>query len=233
MVSDFEQKIKNPKSPVAVDLSHNNSSLLIAFGGIAGALGVPPFEFFNLSKDLNINKIYMRDHQQSWYHRGLPNLAEDIDGIANFLEQNIQQAKPKNLVLVGNSMGAYAAILFGTLINADVVHAFSPQTFIDKENRKKYRDKRWGRQIKKTHKILDEKYFDLNSLLSKKKSNCDINIYYSIKDKLDKLHAEHLIPLPNIKLHAFQQGDHSIVKNLRDSGELKTIVNNSILTTAD
>lgn len=78
MVSDFEQKIKNPKSPVAVDLSHDNSSLLIAFGGIASALGVPRFKFFSLSKDLHINKIYMRDHQQSWYHRGLSSLAEDI-----------------------------------------------------------------------------------------------------------------------------------------------------------
>jgi hypothetical protein len=78
-MSDFEKNIKNPNLSLVSDLSFQNRPLLIAFGGIYGALGIPPFEFYSLTKNIDVNKIYLRDLSQTWYHSGLPGLSDSID----------------------------------------------------------------------------------------------------------------------------------------------------------
>ncbi len=230
MKSEFAVNIKNPKLPVVIDCSVAHNSLLIAFGGISGKMGVTPFEFFNLSKSFDTNRIYVRDFAQSWYHQGLPGIADDIDGIVDFLREKITQSHADKVIMVGNSMGGYAAILFGVLLDADTVHAFSPQTFINKLNRLRYFDRRWRKQIKKTYHIKTKKYFDLKSVLhgSQNKLKCQINIYYSDTHRLDKIHATHLTSFSNVKLNAYEKGGHRLVKHLRDTGELNKIISNSL-----
>jgi hypothetical protein len=78
MTTEFEKNIKDPNLSVIIDLSYKDRPLLIAFGGRLGALVMPPFEFFNLTKKMDINKIYLRDISQTWYHSGL-------HGISKFL----------------------------------------------------------------------------------------------------------------------------------------------------
>jgi esterase/lipase len=51
-----------------------------------------------------------------------------------YLEGIIKINKYDNICFIGNSMGGYAAILFGTLLNIDNIISFAPQTFIDKFN---------------------------------------------------------------------------------------------------
>lgn len=229
MKSEFEKSIENPNSPIAIDCSSNHRSLLIAFGGIAGKLGVTPFEFFNLSKGFDVNRIYVRDLSQAWYHRGLPGVADNIDGIVTFLREKINQYQAKKVILVGNSMGGYAAILFGILLDADIVHAFSPQTFINRLNRLRYLDRRWRKQLQNTYRLVDKRYFDLRPVLkaNHKKLKCKFNIFYSHTHRLDRIHAEHLRSLPNVNLYAFQSGGHRLVGHLRDSGELNKIITSS------
>ena len=55
----FKQNLEYTKSSVVIDFSSEGKSLLIAFGGIIGALGRPPFEFFNLTKKIEVKKIYV------------------------------------------------------------------------------------------------------------------------------------------------------------------------------
>ena len=42
----------------------------------------------------------------------------------------MQEIAPRSVMCIGNSMGAYAALLFGTLVNADHVLAFGPETLL-------------------------------------------------------------------------------------------------------
>ena len=230
MKSEFEKSIENPQLPIAIDFSSKNRSLLIAFGGIAGKMGVTPFEFFNMSRGFNVNRIYVRDLAQVWYHVGLPGIADDIDGVVSFLREKISQSHVNKVILVGNSMGGYAAILFGILLDADIVHAFSPQTFIDRRNRFRYFDRRWRKQMKNTYRLADKKYFDLRSLFhgSQVKLKCKFNIFYSNAHRLDRIHAGRLRSQPNVNLHAFEDGGHRLVKHLRDTGKLNKIINESL-----
>ena len=223
MTTEFARNINNPDLPAILDLSYRDRPLLIAFGGIAGALGIPPFEFFNLTKDLDLNKIYLRDLSQTWYHSGLPGISKNIEETAYFLRQKIDESGADKVIVFGNSMGGYAAILFGILINADIVHAFSPHTFI---NSAKY--VRSKKEIRHMHNNFSTKYFDLKDAINSNNNLGEFNLYYDSNDKLDKKHAMHLKGSQNFALHSFTGGGHLLIKALKKSGELQNIISSSI-----
>lgn len=223
MISDFERNLKDPNLSVVSDLSFQNRPLLMAFGGIFGALGIPPFEFYRLTKNLNVNKIYLRDLSQTWYHSGLPGISNSIDETTSFLKRSIHASDVTTVVVMGNSMGGYAAILFGVLIHADIIHAFSPPTSIGDEKYIRHKEK-----VRKVKKKFSTKYFDLKNIIKLNKYNGVINIYYDAKDKIDTKHAKHLKRSKNIALHSFLGGGHGLIKILKDSGELHRIITSSL-----
>ncbi len=230
MSINFEKEIIDTHSSISMDGSFPGQPLLVAFGGIAGELGIPPFEFFNLSKEFNVNRIYVRDLTQSWYQMGLPGLADNVEEVSLVLKEKISELNANKVVFIGNSMGGYAAILFGILLNADIVHAFSPQTFINRFHRFIYRDRRWRKYLTNVYKNSHKKYFDLRKVIHQdsRKLHCEINIYYSSNHRLDKIHAEHMKNIGIITLHSYAEGGHRLVKTLRDEGSLKSIINNSL-----
>ncbi len=223
---DFENDLNSSK-PIAVDLSFNSPNMLIACGGIYGAMGIPPFEFFQATKFLPINKIYLRDPFQCWYHYGLPGIADDLSGIAQYLNSILDSHGINKCVLIGNSMGGFAAILFGILLNAQVVHAFSPQTFIDQFSRWRFSDRRWQKQINKIYLLKSKKILNLKKKLAKKNYDGIFNIYYSLADPLDVIHAKQVEKCKNIQLYSYQTGGHNLIKSLRDAGELSDLIQRS------
>ena len=87
------------------------------------------FEWENLSNHSvvasNTNKaIFVRDVWKSWYVNGINAQLNTQDKLADFLKTICER---KKIVTVGVSAGATAAILFGCLLKADRIVAFSPQ----------------------------------------------------------------------------------------------------------
>lgn len=168
---------------------------------------------------MNANKIYLRDHSQTWYHSGLSGISKSIDQTAHFLRRKIDEALVSKVIVIGNSMGGYAAILFGILLKADIVHAFSPHTFI--HNEKYIRSKE---QIRNVHNNFSNEYFDLGRVIKTHNNIGELNIYYDSKNKRDKKHAMHLKRIQNITFHSFSGGGHRLIKLLKESGELNDII---------
>jgi hypothetical protein len=219
MTISFEDKMNDPGLALIEDISRMGKPLLIAFGGIYGDVGIPPFEFVNLTREIDVNKIYLRDLAQSWYHSGLQGLSGNIDETAEFLKRKVATSGADRVVLIGNSMGGYAAILFGVLINADVVHAFSPQTCIGEAG-----IIRSKAQLRKVQNNFSDRYFDLKELISSHAGPGEFNIYFNRNSGLDKKHALHLQGMENVTLHAFRWFGHELVKAMKDSGELRAIL---------
>lgn len=204
-----------------------HKQLLVSFGGIQQALGIPVFEFFNSISDIPCDKIFFRDFHQQWYQKGVDSELNHIDKITDYLKKVIAQNDYNKVCFLGNSMGGYAAILFGSILNIDTVIAFAPQSYIDRFNRFINSDKRWLEQISQVHSYKNKKskYFDLKKHLSKLKSyKTEIHIYYSPNYSLDKKHAERLKRKKNVILHSIQKGGHSIVVTARDNGILKSAI---------
>jgi len=55
--------------------------------------------------------------------------------VVDAVEREVAALRPARVVVVGASMGGYAAIRAGIALRADSVVAFSPQVFIDREER--------------------------------------------------------------------------------------------------
>ncbi len=218
------------KNSVERLLTPGSKKLYFFFGGLRGKITMPQFEFYNASKIVNENKIFMRDFSQSWYHDGLLNVSQDIDTTVTFLQKEIDELKPENVYFVGNSMGGYAAILFSILTKQGEAIAFAPQTFISPELRNQHADKRWAKQIAKTHKLsaLKTKAYDLRQLLSDSQ-NQRVSIFVSKNHELDYLHATHLKGIPDVNVYEFENEDHGLVKVLRDEGKLPIIMSGNYI----
>ena len=197
--------------------------LIITFGGLGGdGMFQPLFEFKNfLLKNIDCHVILIRDSKQSWYHNGINGFGDNINELKNNIKEIIKKINYSIIITIGSSMGGYAALLFGNLLNVNGIIAFCPQTFIDKDNRKKYKDARWISQIAN---ICDNSYYDLSKLSFQ---NINVQIIYGRKNRLDKIHAKRMEKNKNIIVTG-KPGGHTFVKILRDNCILLKIINDMI-----
>ena len=223
MSNHFETELQDPVRPIALDLAHGHRPLIVAFGGMTGGLMIPPFEFFHLTKGLDINRIFIRDLGQSWYHAGLTSVSTDIEGTAAYLRREIDEHGIRRVVFVGNSMGGYAAILFGTLVGADLVHAFAPHTSLKDPELVRSKDR-----LQYLHENCADEYFDLRKLIERRRFSTCIHIHYGGKNEIDTRHALHLDHCRTVVLHSYPHRGHPLVRGLRDSGRLHKILLASI-----
>lgn len=206
-------------------LVEHSKTLYLFFGGISHEIVVSPFEFYNASKIMHENKIFLRDLNQAWYHAGLCGISRDIDTTAAFIQTEISRLNPEKIFFVGNSMGGYAALLFAMLLKQGDVIAFVPQTFICPILRKRFSDNRWSQPISNTYRIAAGKrcIFDVKPLIAGS-NNQKISLFVSRGDRLDCLHTERLKGMANVFLYEFNGGGHGLIRLLRDQGKLPEIM---------
>jgi len=212
-------------SPVSEDIIPGSKKLFLFFGGIAGAIGMPPFEFYRASRILQYSRIFLRDAGQSWYQRGLPGIGEDAHAIGDYLRDKIQESGASEIIFIGNSMGGFAALLFCSMLQMGKAIAFSPQTFISREKRHRYGDDRWLEQIERLHKgHTSTDIDDLQPWIGSRFPHMPARVYVSTSDELDMHHVNELAAFPNIEVHHFPDGGHGLVTKLRDDGILTEIL---------
>lgn len=194
---------------------------LIAFGGISLGLGMPVFEFFRTLTSLGTDVLFIRDPKQGWYQRSIPGLGNRASEIAENIMALTRTLFPnKKIVTVVNSMGGYAALMFGCLCGFEKVLAFCPQTFISPELRSKHGDLRWQDQVSS---IENQEIGDVKQLLDHSES-LETHIYVSKDHPLDLLHAERLTGVKNVNVHLIDNCGHNVAQYLRDGGQLNKII---------
>lgn len=219
----FERALRDPSTALASDYRASAPTMLIAAGGIRQGMGLPPFEFFQLTRELPVKRLYIRDLDQAWYQRGLPGVGRNVKEVADFLRRQLAEQRVERSVMIGNSMGGYAALLLGTLAGVDEVHAFSPQTFLSPFRLIRHRDLRWWRQMMRVWvRPQARAYWDLRPILALSAGNC--HVHYSGSNKRDVAHAQNLAGIAGVSLHAYPEGGHRLVGSLRDSGALADLL---------
>jgi predicted esterase YcpF (UPF0227 family) len=224
----FNDLIAQPETHVALDLSGDAHSLLILFGGIAGGVSMPVFEFFRLTSGMPGKKAFLRDPRRGWYQLGLPGVGPSVQDVRRYLDRVIAEADVDRVVMAGASAGGYAAMLFGAWCGADQVLAFSPQTFIDAANRAESGDNRWEPQIDHLHSVNPpDAIYDLRAVLQTADAP-PIALHVSNDDLLDLLHAHRVADLPNVTITEHDRGGHRLVKTLRDRGILGPLLQDAL-----
>lgn len=204
-----------------------SSVLLVSFGGIRAGTGLPGFEFRRMLSAHPCDQVFVRDLEQAWYQRGSRPEARSVPELAGWLRRFIEDGGYTRVVFVGNSMGGYAAILFGAMLDVDHALAIAPQTFVQWRRRILYRDPRWRRQVLRLHLATrsHRRYRDLVATLRHHRpQRLSVEVHYAPNDLLDRVHATYLAERWPIDLREHPNGGHQVVKHLRDTGELDAIL---------
>jgi hypothetical protein len=129
-------------------------------------------------------------------------------------------------VFVGTSAGAFAALIFGTLIGVDRIVTIAPVTFIDRWRRAAVRDRRWGPLVDPVNRgpQTQRSYLDVKAILRARPTGSPVDIYYPRHNRLDRFHARRLATLPQVGLNALDSERHDVVREMRDSGALLDLI---------
>lgn len=211
-------------APLKLEMIGDSRTLLIAFGGMRGGFGMPLFEFSTLTENMPAKRLFVRDLRQAWYHQGVPQHGGTLLEFAESLRQLIAGYDVDRLVATGNSAGGYAALVYGTLLGADTVLAFAPQTVIELEVLAEMNDHGWDDRLEPLGAagVLDRRWTDLRRALpTARRADTRHEIYFGNSHREDRLHAERLDGLDGVHLFPVEAARHNVAREMRDSGALE------------
>jgi pimeloyl-ACP methyl ester carboxylesterase len=215
-------------SSVRRDYSADSDVLLIIFSGLKqNPRAIPGFSFVNVTAGLRAKKLFLRDLDKAWFLRGFRGETTNVEQSVEFLRTEMARAGARRVVMLGYSLGGFAALLYGALLKADAVHAFSPQTFLSFGKRLRVRDHRWRRYVWKLYFGNTRPFHDLRPILPRGERTT-FHIYYAQNSRLDAVHAAHVRESPRVTCHAYAEGSHRLVTQLRDTGELLAIMERAV-----
>ena len=211
---------------------NNKDVLLVSFGSMGRRNKlIPSFNFYNLLKKNNsFDKLFFRDIDRSYYLTGLHNSTSDLHATIGLIKKLTSQKKYRKIVSIGASAGGFAAILFGHLLEFSKVIAFNPQTVISEEKETLVKDNFYTVGLSKKLRSLNlsdifyQKCLNLKNFIPFKTK---AEIHYSHLSEIDKNHAK-FIEHKNCKLIKHNSASHLLALQLRDSEDLKDIIEQSI-----
>ena len=99
-------------------------------GGLPDKPGLSAEGFMKLCKKCGVRwAIMARDVTHTWYHRGT-GPGESFESVLAALQAEIDLVQPREIVMLGASMGGYAAIRAGAFLKVSAILAFSPQCLL-------------------------------------------------------------------------------------------------------
>ena len=115
----------DPTAPYAIYVENLKSShMIIYFGSHSGE-----FRGTTTVQKLGCNAIFMRSNHGTWYLEDIPSIGATPEEVSKTINDHItQHPHIKTVTLAGFSMGAFAALLYSTWVNATKVVATAPQT---------------------------------------------------------------------------------------------------------
>jgi pimeloyl-ACP methyl ester carboxylesterase len=219
------EPLVDPRLGVGHDFSSSSRTMLIACAAMS-SLKPPPFHLFEATSGLPVKRLFVRDPALVWFQHGVPGFGETIDEVAASLRMVVDEQEVERLVVVGSSAGGYAALAFGSLLEADLVLSFSPQTMLERGWLDEAGDDRWPGHFKNLAALggPDPRWTDLREALPRERRPRTVyELHYPAPFELDARHAERLADLPGVTMIGHDRGYHNFIQGLRNRGELEAI----------
>ena len=213
----------------------NKSNILLISFGSMGAKAfdedrIPSFNFYRLfENDKSFDKLFIRDIKREFYLNGLKNTTKNFQETIDLIKELTSVKNYRKIVAIGASAGGFAAILYGQLLNFSKVIAFNPQTVLSIEMETVLKDKTYSRLCANLRNlnISDTLYQNCLNLKNLIPFKTKVDLHCSNLSTVDKKHAE-FIEHENCKLIKYQSSSHLIAQQLRESGKLKSIIEENL-----
>ncbi len=196
-----------------------SNNLVIFCSGRLMGLRVDSYSFLRQTRDLGVNRLYIRDIYGLWYQAGLAGISHDITSTADYLAGFCRRGRFETVTMVGVSSGGYGALILGDLIGADIIHSLAPRTLLH-EDAENYADRnRLGVQnsLKELMQLpsRQEQFFDLRAhFRAHPRTGNTTHIYHDPAHKLDTFHAERLRGLAGMTLHGCPDTGHALGRQI-------------------
>lgn len=234
---------------VLVDRIVPGAPLVIAFGFVSWTTR-PAFDFYGRLRKLeqvsgqHLNKILVRDSGNAWYHRRIAGLGNHVDETAQALRELVRRIAPSQVATVGQSMGAYAAVMFGLLLDVQQIVAFGPLSFLDVRQARLYHELRWLPVMESLAQDPPASgYYDLAALCrARATDNTQLHLLFGTRPdatnpgasagesvNLDAMHAQRLAAFGRCTLHPYPQSGHAVVQHLIDTKRINGLLAECIL----
>ena len=234
---------------VLVDRIVPGAPLVIAFGFVSWT-SRPAFDFYGRLRKLEqvsgqpLNKILVRDSGNAWYHRQIAGLGNHVDETAQALRELVRRIAPSQLTTLGQSMGAYAAVMYGLLLDAQQIVAFGPLSFLDVQQARLYHELRW---LPVMESLAQDPplsgYYDLAALCrARATEHTQLHLVFGTRPdavnsgasasesvNLDAMHAQRLAAFGRCTLHPFPHSGHAVVQHLIDTKRINGLLASCIL----
>ena len=234
---------------VLVDRIVPGAPLVIAFGFVSWTTR-PAFDFYGRLRKLeqvsgqHLTKILVRDSGNAWYHRQIAGLGNHVDETAQALRELVRRIAPSQVTTLGQSMGAYAAVMYGLLLDAQQIVAFGPLSFLDVQQARLYHELRW---LPVMESLAQDPplsgYYDLAALCrARATEHTQLHLVFGTRPdvanlgasasesvNLDAMHAQRLAAFGRCTLHPFPQSGHAVVQHLIDTQRINGLLASCIL----
>jgi hypothetical protein len=208
--SPSSEEIPEGSPTFYLDTQRESGTLLISLAVFPAPGGKSAFDFVRAASPLNVKKMFIRDPYMLWYQKGTPGLGTDVPSVAGRLRSIIAEQRVQRTVMIGNSGGGFAAILFGVLIGVDEVHAFNPPTILHEPADTSMPDQLL---VLERELGLGSPYLDLRKILGQSLTDkTTIYIHYSRGDKKDKRHARYLAAFPRVHIVEYPSVSHHVAR---------------------
>ncbi|WP_338681824.1 hypothetical protein OPV09_11805 [Janthinobacterium sp. TB1-E2] len=239
---------------VLVDRIVPGAPLVVAFGFVSWTTR-PAFDFYGRLRKLEqasgqpLNKILVRDSGNAWYHRRIAGLGNHVDETAQALRELVRRIAPSQVTTVGQSMGAYAAVMYGLLLDAQQIVAFGPLSFLDVQQARLYHELRWLPVMESLAQDPPASgYYDLAALCrARATEHTQLHLVFGTRPdaarpdvanlgasasesvNLDAMHAQRLAAYGQCTLHPFPHSGHAVVQHLIDTKRINGLLAKCIL----
>jgi hypothetical protein len=155
------------------------------------------------------------DRSRQFYQRGLSPEIVDVPSIVEWLQKCLAKMPHATEVMcVGSSSGAYAAILCGYLLKAKEVFAFAPPTDLTTVTEEQ----------ELNMASVDGRYADLRQLLSQSNGVTKYHIFYNESSDYDREAALRMQACDGVSLHPQQGAGHGVILHMAKLGALPSLL---------
>jgi len=190
------------------DGSSNAAKLMIVFGYINQPVGV--LSHIKFLGEAACKKVFLNPGCNLWYQTGVPGVADSLETLETALNAICREYDDHELLCLGHSMGAYAALYFAAKLAASRVLASVPELQLNLPGSISINHMN-GRSGPNLLDILPP---DLKTRVS---------VIVGTKSPFDLEMAERLTRFPKVELWKIPCS-HETFPYLRDSGRLKAIL---------
>ena len=184
------------KSDLQVVPRDGARTVILGFCGHRHQLNMPLWLFQRWMSKLDASVVYLRDFADTFYVGGVSSCGS-FHATAERLRQIIGELGAQRVVCIGNSSGAFGAMLYGLELGADHVFGFSGAYNMETDFNTYLNRNEAALRISETH---PDARLDLRELYLGAARGPKAELFYGDKCWDDRIHAEHMAGVPGVEL---------------------------------